>query len=403
MSEKRTAPLAGFTVVEHAQGVAAAYAARMMAAFGATVVKVEPPGGSRLRRAGPLLTREPAASALFHYLNAGKRFVTCDTASATGRGLLGELIGRADLLVDDTPAPRRAALDLDPDSVATRHPQLVFLSVLPFGATGPHAGYRACELNMFHAGGEGYLMPNGLTLEMFPQRPPVKIYGHFAELVGGISAVCAGVAALLAREEVGGQFVDAAVQDANVLVGCFAVQRRGDGVLENRHGRSFKYGGVLECRDGHVGVLTLEQRQWEGLVKLMGEPQWALDPALADPLERGRRGAEINGHLRAWAKTQRVEDVVRKGQALGVPLARYNEPADILESEQLKSRGVFEQLEIATLGKALVFTAPFQLDGEPLRLGRAAADPGSDNEAIWCAWLGHERAELARWAGDGAV
>ena len=111
-----------------------------------------------------------------------------------------------------------------------------------------------------------------------------------------------------------------------------AIQRLGDGVLETRHGRSFKYGGVLECSDGHVGVLTLEQRQWEGLVKLMGEPEWALEAALGNPLERSRRGAEINRHLRAWAKTNAWKDVVRKGQALNVPLARYNEPSDLLSA-----------------------------------------------------------------------
>ena len=330
MSGSRNAPLAGFTVVEHAQGVAASYAGRMMAVMGATVIKVEPPGeGCALRRAEPLLTQDPPASALFHYLNAGKQFVTCDVGTDDGRRRMDELMTLADLLIDDTPVLSRAQIGLDPQAVAARHPELVYLSVLPFGACGVHADYRAYELNVFHAGGEGFLMPNGLTLEMFPERPPVKIYGHFAELIGGTSAVCAGVSALLVRDEIGGQFVDVSVQDANVSVGCFAIQRLGDGVLENRHGRSFKYGGVLECSDGYVGVLTLEQRQWEGLVKLIGDPEWARDPVWRDPLERSRRGAEINRHLRAWAKTQRVEDVVKKGQALSVPLAKYNQPADI--------------------------------------------------------------------------
>ena len=404
ISDERNAPLAGFTVVEHAEGVAASYAGRMMAVMGATVIKVEPPGkGAALRRAEPLLTQEPAASALFHYLNVGKRFVTCDVESADGRRLLGELMARAELLIDDTPVARRAALQLEPEVVGARHPQLVFLSVLPFGAAGAHADYRAYELNVFHAGGEGYLMPNGLTLETFPDRPPLKIYGHFAELIGGTSAVCAGVSALLARDEVGGQFVDVSVQDANISVGCFAIQRLGDGVLENRHGRSFKYGGVLECCDGYVGVLTLEQRQWEGLVRLMDDPEWALDPALRDPLERSRRGAEINKHLRAWAKTQRVDDVVKKGQALSVPLAKYNEPADILESEQSKARGVFAPLDLPAFGAVPAFTAAFQFNGEALALTRAVAEPGADNEAIWCEWLGHKTAELEQWGQHGAV
>lgn len=384
MSGPRNAPLAGYTVVEHAAGVAASYAGRLMAVMGATVIKVEPPGeGSALRRAEPLLTQAPPASALFHYLNAGKQFVTCDVESATGRRRLEALVARAELLIDDTPVLRRTALQLEPRTTAARHPELVFLSVLPFGATGAHANYRGYELNVLHAGGEGYLMPNGLTLETFPDRPPVKIYGHFAELIGGTSAVCAGVAALLARDESGGQFVDVSVQDANVSVGCFAIQRLGDGELENRRGRSFKYGGVLECSDGYVGVLTLEQRQWEGLVKLIGDPEWARDPAWRDPLERSRRGAQINVHLRAWAKTQRVDDVVRKGQALSVPLAKYNLPADILMSEQSRARGIFAPLDLPGFGAVPVFTAPFQLNGEALALTRAAAAPGADNTAVW--------------------
>jgi crotonobetainyl-CoA:carnitine CoA-transferase CaiB-like acyl-CoA transferase len=397
-------PLAGITVVEHAEGVAASYAGRMLALMGATVIKVESPGeGSALRWSEPLITSEPQASGLFHYLNVSKQFVTCDAGSVEGRRLLEELMNRADLLLDDTPASRRAALGLDPESVATRHPQIVFLSVLPFGAIGAHADYQADELNVFHAGGEGYLMPNGLTLEMFPDRPPVKIYGHFAEFMGGTSAVCAALSALLVRDDAGGQFVDVSVQDANISVGCFAIQRLGDGVLESRHGRSFKYGGVLECSDGYLSVLTLEQRQWEGLVELLGNPAWAQDPALRDPLERGRRGTEINEHLRAWAKTQRIEDVVKKGQALGVPLAKYNEPADILESEQCKARGVFTPLDFPGLGSVPVFTAPFLIDGQALMPAHPAAAPGADNHVIWCEWLGHKSSELQRWKEHGAI
>ncbi len=404
MSEHKDDPLAGITVIEHADGVAASYAGRMFAALGANVIKIEPPSvGAALRHAAPSLTKEPAASALFHYLNSGKRFVTCALGSTRGRALLDELLGKAALLIDDTPVAQRVQLALDPDSIAARFPALVHVSVLPFGAMGAHAGYRASELNVLHAGGEGYLMPNGLTLESFPDRGPVKIYGHFAEMIGGTSAAVAALAALAACEASGGQFVDVSVQDANVSVGCFAVQRLGEGVLENRRERSFKYGGVLECSDGYIGVLTLEQRQWEGLVELMGNPPWALDPALRDPLERSRRGAEINRHLRAWATTQRVDEVVQRGQALSVPLAKYNGPGDILDSEQIKARHVFEPLELPSLGTVPAFTAPLQLDGHALALGHGAAAPGADNEAIWCGLLGHTATELDDWIRHGTV
>lgn len=397
-------PLSGITVIERAEGVAAAYAGRLLAVMGAKVIRIEPPGAaSALRGIGAPLDGDAGPGALFHYLCAGKEFVTCNPATPPGAQLLDELLARADVLLDDTPVAARAALRLDPDDLATRHPRLVFLSVLPFGAVGERAHDRAYGLNLFHAGGEGYLMPNGLTLERFPDRPPVKIYGHFAELMGGMSAVCAGLSAVLVREAVGGQFVDVSVQDANVSVGCFAIQRLGDGVLENRRDRSFRYGGVLECADGYVGVLTLEQRQWEGLVALLGAPAWAQDPALRDPLERSRRGAEINRYLRDWAKTRRVEDVVRDGQALGVPLAQYNEPADILAAEQSVARGLFAPLHIPGLGTVPMFGAPFHVDGEPLHPQRAALDAGADNDAIWAEWLGHRPEELEEWRRHGAI
>ena len=87
---------------------------------------------------------------------------------------------------------------------------------------------------------------------------------------------------------------------------------------------------MLPCADGYVELLTLEQRQWDGLVALLGRPDWALDPALADSLERSRRGPEINAHIRAWAAVRQVDDIVREGQKLSVPLARYYTPADVL-------------------------------------------------------------------------
>jgi crotonobetainyl-CoA:carnitine CoA-transferase CaiB-like acyl-CoA transferase len=380
MSESDNTPLAGITVIEHAEGVAASYAGRLLAVMGANVIKVEPPGGCALRTVGPLLTTEPAATSLFHYVSANKRFVTCELSATDGRAQFASLLARADVLLDDTPLAERAALGLDADRIAHAYPKLVLVSVLPFGAIGPHSGFRAHEINLFHAGGEGYLMPNGLTLEMFPERPPVKIYGHFAEFIGGTSAVCAALAALLVQPEVGGQFVDVSVQDANLAVGCFAIQRLGDGELENRFARSFKYGGVLECRDGYVQVLTLEPRQWDGLVKLLGNPAWAQEPAMAEPLERGRRGAEINRHLRAWAKTQSVDEAVRHGQALSVPIAKYQAPADILKSSQSQARSMFSTITLPGVGAGQMPTAPFQFPQQPLQVRRGAVAPGTDKD-----------------------
>lgn len=401
-SHKSDAPLTGVTVIEHGQGVSASYAGRLLALMGATVIKIEAIGGDSLRRNAPKLQEEFDGDALFAYLNVNKSGVTLNLSSSPGHALLYELLGRADVFLDDTHPAGRRALGIAPDEVCRAHPELIYASVLPFGALGPHSEYKGYELNVFHSGGEGYLLPNGLALELFPDRPPVKIYGHFAEFNGGTSAVCAVLAALLVQDQIGGQLVDVSVQDANVAISCFALQRLGEGVLEHRHARSFQYGGVLECADGYVQLLTLEQHQWEGLVKLMGAPAWALEPDLNDPIKRARRGREINQHIRAWAKLQRVTDVVQHGQALDVPLAKYVGPKDIMESEQTRARDMFVPVQMAGLGALPMLMAPFQYTLPDEMVG-CAPRPGADNARILCEWLGHLPSELSEWTRAGAV
>ena len=138
--------------------------------------------------------------------------------------------------------------------------------------------------------------------------------------------------------------------------------------MEHRVERSFRYGGVLPCADGYVELLTLEQRQWEGLVKLLGEPEWTQDPALADSLERSRRGPELNAHIRAWASVRKVEDIVREGQKLSVPLAKYYTPAEVLHDPHERARGLFQPVLVDGVGVLDMLVSPFHFDAAPLHL-----------------------------------
>jgi len=373
-------PLSGCLVIEHASSVAAAYAGRQLAAMGATVVMLEPAAGSPLRRAPPLLEGS-GESALFTYLALGKRSVVCDLEIPAGRELLQRELAQADIFIDDTPVHERNALGLEPAALAAAFPALVHVSVLPFGSNGPKAGWRAEEVNLLHAGGEGFLLPNGLSNELFPERAPLKIYGHFAGYQGGCAAALAGLSAWWAVPDTGGQYVDVSVQDAVLAVGAFALQRLGDGSLEHRTTRRFRYGGVFEARDGFIELLTLEDRQWGALVRLLGEPGWADDPALGDPLERSRRGDEINRHVRAWMARHDVEDIVRRAQELGVPAARYRTPADVLGGAHEGARGLFVPVALADGRTAQVLLAPFQFSSTPLQRPSAVPSLGEMGRA----------------------
>lgn len=376
-------PLHGVRVIEHAAGVAAAWAGRLLSAMGAETVMVEPPALSPLRREPPLLSTESQESALFAYLAAGKRSVICDLATAAGRADFDRLAAGADILIDDTPLAARAALGLDDDGVSRRHPHLVHLSVLPFGAAGPKAGWSGSEINLVHAGGEGFLLPNGLSADLFPDRPPLKIAGHFAEMQGGIAAALGALSALWSGH---GQFVDISVQDANVAVGCFAVQRYGDGSVEHRSTRSFRYGGVIECRNGHVELLTLEERQWQGLVELMGRPGWTHEEGMDDPALRSQRGAFINARIQEWARGQDVADLVARAQELGVPMARYNTPEQIVSGAHETARGLFAAVEVPGFGALPIQAAPFRFGPDSLPVRGSAPAAGADQALLGNGW-----------------
>jgi len=373
--------IAGLRVIVNASGVAGAYAGRLLSTLGADTILVEPPAGSPLRREPPFLPGCEGVSALFAYLTAGARSLIADPGTAEGRAALAALLRAADILVDDTPIEDRAERGLDEAAIARHFPDLIHVSVRPFGASGPKAGWKGEEITLQHASGEGNLLPNGLSIELFPNRPPVKIYGHFAEMQGGIAAALGALSALWARPEQGGQFVDVSIQDAALAVGAFAIQRLGDGSIEHRVERSFRYGGVIRCLDGYVELLTLEQRQWDGLVKLLGEPDWARDPALADALERSRQGPVINCHIREWASTRHVADIVRDGQALFVPLAKYYAPGEVLHDPHEAARGLFQRVEVPGAGMLDMLVSPFHIDGAPLALRSGPPAPGDNARA----------------------
>ena len=379
-TDDATLPLAGCRVVERSRTVAAAYAGRLLAAMGADVMMLEPPGGSPLRRAPPPIDAEGGhgddsdnpdlGSALFTYLAAGKRSIVCDLRSAAGLQQLHGHLAHADILVDDTPLRERDAQGLAPDAISNRFPSLVHVSVLPFGAHGPKADWDGEEVNLVHASGEGFLLPNGLSAELFPDRPPLKIYGHFAGYQAGCTAAFSALSAWWAVPHAGGQYVDVSVQDAALAVGAFALQRLGDGSLEHRSMRSFRYGGVFQAKDGYLELLTLEDRQWSALVALLEHPAWAADEALRDPLERSRRGIEINRGIREWMARHEVDDIVRRAQELGVPAARYRNPAEVVAGAHERARGLFAPVPLADGRHAQVLVAPFQFRCTPLRLQR---------------------------------
>ena len=215
-----TAALQGIRVLDLSRYVAGAYCAKLLAAFGAEVIKVEPPGtGDPARAVGPFLHNcpDPETSALFLYLNTGKQGLTLNLKHPQGRDILKALVQHTDVLVENF-APRvMPALGLDYATLRAINPRLIMVSISSFGQNGPYRDYKTNAMISYALGGYMYL--NG-----HPQRPPLCGGGRQPAYQGALHGYSGAVAALMAREQSGqGQHVDISIQECMASIHQFTI------------------------------------------------------------------------------------------------------------------------------------------------------------------------------------
>ena len=409
MASPRSEPLSaldGLQVLEVASLIAGPYCGKLLASLGARVIKVEPPGGDVSRRRGPFPGDDPhpERSGLYLYLNTRKQSITLNLDDPAGRKALRELVGRVDMVVHDYAPADAVAVGLDGVSLLAANPEVIVTAVTPFGSSGPYADYRAEHLATFHAGGEGWLLPNGVALDRFPERPPIMAGANMGDYQAGLTAAVGAVAAFYdqmdSSDAAGGQLVDASGQEAQLSVGYMPIQRHeSEGITETRFSRYFRVGGVLPASDGFVELLTLEMRQFESLLSFMGNPDWASPDMFSDP---ARYGPELNRHMREWFAQHPRDWLYAEGQAHGVPIAPYYTPTEVFNSPQQRERGYFEPVEHPETGTLEYAGAPFQLDGTPTTLDRAPL-LGEHNALVYGELLGYDGAELTALIRAGVI
>lgn len=356
-------PLYGQRVLEFADGPAAGFAGLLMRMLGATVDMLEPNGSSALRSAPP---QHEGVSMLYAYLAAGKN-------SKTPAEINAAYLANVNIVVHDAKLPSTIKLLMD----AARHPTggRVVISCTPYGSTGPKSRWQATELSLFQSGGEGYLMPHGLPYEEHPERPPIGIGRYSAHYQGGIATALGAVAALRKSRASGkNEHIDVSVQDAQLSLNYFTVSRYVDGVRESRATRAFRYAGILRCADGWVELVPLENHHWAGVLSLLGHPPELMTSEYEDLITRANHGDTINVHLRKWASTRKVAEVVALSTKANIPCGPYLSPAVLAEDKQLAHRGYFVS-DKAHPQRGDLFPGPaWNLDRwERPKLGRADA------------------------------
>jgi len=361
--------LAGWRVLEIADGIAAAFCTKVLSDLGADVVKIEPPGGHPSRRWGP--RRADAASdepgARFLYLNTGKASVVVADGDGTATRV-GELASDCDVIVTDD--PRRLALAGDDDAT-------IVVVITPFGLSGPYAGYRAHHLIAFHAGSEGAILPSGPGWKLFPERPPIQIGSDIAEYDAGWNAAVAVLAACYDRLRTRrGQRVDVSIQESELTLNRTRLSRfNNDGVVLHREPSRYGFLGMVSCRDGWIQLVGMRPEQWDALAASPDAGELA-DPQIATADARAGNMAAAEDAFLAWCRLRDKEDVVNILSALGCPVGAYTLPSELLSSAQLEHREFFRDIADGRGGALRVPGPPYRLSSTPAR-ARPAPNLGS--------------------------
>ncbi|MEN8158809.1 MAG: CoA transferase [Myxococcota bacterium] len=352
-------PLDGMRVLEIGGGVAAAFATRWLAGFGADVARSEGPADA--------LTRDEEAALL-----AGKRRIDVPDEA------LRRLALAADLVVEDGRPGALAARGLDPEALRREKPALVVTSLTPFGQTGPQAGLEATNL-VAHAAG-GILSLTGLM-----DRTPLQNGGSQAWKLLGINGFAASVTAYLGALVSGeGDWIDVSAQEcAAGMLEFYGPRSAVDGIPGRRLGnRTTAIWGLYRCLDGFAGVCSL-QRQVRALFDGMGDPD-LMEPRFLDPVQRMKDDKELAERVERFFADKKKEELIQLGLQLQVPFGAVLTPGELLESEALQERGFFDAVATPD-GEAQVPGRPFP--GLEWRAGALSAR-GADTDGVLGDWLG---------------
>lgn len=364
-----------FRVLELSESVAGEYCGKLLADFGAEIIKLERPGlGSPTRQLSPFVGSGdgPERSGLFAYLNTSKRSVAVDLEDAVGRQTLEQLLGCVDAVIDDHGGEWLQSRGLDQAGWAARHSALVLCSISPFGQGDGEQPAPAADLNVVHASGWGYHTPSGADSET----PPLKGAGRFLpSYEAGLDAALCVVAALYDRAGGGqGRYIDVSAQAVMASRVDYVLGQMIAGDMNVSSDRQafdlFGPAGIFPCADGYLYLWMSAPAHWEALYQLLDQPAWMNDFP-EHWLERActpERVALCRHHVGEWLKTRNKNEVTAAGQKLGLTMAPVNNARDLLACPQFEHRGFFAEVEHPVVGKASYPTVPYRLSETPARI-----------------------------------
>lgn len=371
-------------VLDLSHHIVGPYCTKLLADFGADVLKVEPPAGDVARSLPPFQGDEagPERSGTFFLLNTNKRSVVLDLRTDAGKAALRRLAARAHLVVENFAPGTLDRLGVGWEFFHAIKPDLSLLSISNFGQDGPYRDYRATELVMYGFAGEMYSM--GRT-----EREPVKMAGTAALFESGSAAAVAAVGALFAGRRYGiGQHIDMAIAETHF------------GGVDRRHATAIGFqfsgrksnraagaaagmpGGIYPCADGFVDFTNAGL--YPDRVMDMVNEEWARDARYADRLARLNPELieEWNAQFYVWCAVRTKREIWAEARRAKVMCGPLFSVEDLFVDDHFRDRGFWSTVEHPVMGAVEIPGRPFMMQKGGWAIRRPAPLLGQHTEEV---------------------
>lgn len=390
-------PLHGIRVIELGNFIAAPFASRLFADFGADVIKIERPGvGDELR--GWRRSRGDT-SMMFRTIARNKHSVTLDLRTDEGRDLALKLVETADVVVENFRPGTLERWGLGPDRLQEANPNVVMVRISGYGQTGPHrdrAGF----------GGVAEAFGGLRHVTGHADREPVRPAAPIGDVLAGLHGAVGALVMLLARERSGDhsrpKVADVALYEA-VFMAMESLVPDYDayGTVRQRTAGNLPGvvpSGIYPSQDGSVMIAGNSSSVFGRLMTAVGRADLAADPELADGDKRFAREAELDGAISDWTSVRPTAVVVDELGAAGIPVGEVFDAAQIAEDEHFVSRGMVQPLKVSVeQGSTEEVRFPGvvpRFGGEPTAVKWAGPDLGEHTDDVLGRMLGLTEEQL---------
>jgi crotonobetainyl-CoA:carnitine CoA-transferase CaiB-like acyl-CoA transferase len=396
--ERPAGALASFRVLELGSTIAAPFCGRLLADFGAEVVKVEDCAGDPARSLGRSVNGQSLyAATLFR----NKRLAAIDLRKPEGQDLVRRLAARSDIVIENFRPGALEQWGLGYEALTRVRPDLVMVRISGFGQSGPYrerAGYGIigeAVSGLRHINGD-------------PDRPPARNATPLTDYITGLYAAFGAVLALLHRHLTGrGQLVDAALYEcAFSFVEPFVPLYDKLGIVAGRTGSRMPDAtpnNLYPTGDGDwIHIAAFADHMFRTLCALMGRPELAADPRYAKLVARNRDPETVDRAIAEWTSTRTLADLEAELQAKSIPATRIFTMADIFRDPHFAARGMLAKVADPQLGEVRL-TAPVPRLSETPGAIRHAGRRAGEHTAVILGELGLSGPEIERLAAGGVI